>query len=106
MTTEPNNVITMPIAQPAPAKFTVTAVIDGFTVQVEMSGKASDLRTLLDKLKQLGATPAPQAQPAATGKPSAPLCPHHQKPMKASRKPGSWFCPHRMENGEYCPEKA
>jgi len=105
MTTEqPKNVLPMPAAQPQPAKFTVTAVIDGFTVQVEMSGKASDLRTLLDKLKQLGAHPPASAPPKAV--PSAPLCPHHQKPMKASRKPGAWFCPHRMENGEYCPEKA
>jgi hypothetical protein len=96
--------VQMPVVSTS-AQFRVTAVVDGFLVEVEMSGKASDLRTLLDKLKQLGAQPP--AQTTSIGnKSSAPICPHHQKPMKASRKPGSWFCPHRMENGEYCPEKA
>jgi len=97
-------------AQPqAVAKFSITASIDGFPIQVEVEGKADALRGMIDRLKAIGATP-PQVQTTVQSEPtkrSAPLCPVHRTPMKASRKPGSFFCPRQAEDGNgYCPEKA
>lgn len=103
------NVTNITDKQTAPAaKFTVGAVLDGFPVQVEVEGKASDLRTLVDRLKSIGAEPpVPQAPAQAEPtKKTAPLCPTHGTPMKASRKPGSYFCPRRTDDGDFCPEKA
>jgi hypothetical protein len=89
------------------AKFIVGATQDGFPVQVEVEGKASDLRALVDRLKVIGAQP-PVAQ-AVQGEPTkktAPICPDHATPMKASRKPGAFFCPRRTDDGDYRPHKA
>ena len=45
-------------AQPqAVAKFSITATIDGFPVSIEVEGKASDLRAVVDRLKAIGAEP-------------------------------------------------
>jgi hypothetical protein len=103
MNEQPNNVIPMPAAQPAPAKFIVTAVIDGFTVQVEMSGKASDLRTLLNKLKEFGAVPSATKPAAAASADDGPICEFHGKMKKGNY---GWFCPKKMGNGEYCKSKS
>jgi hypothetical protein len=110
--TTPINVTSIGSKQPAPpAKFTVAASLDGFPVQVEVEGKASDLRALVDRLKAIGAEPpqiaqaqAPVAQESA--KKTAPVCPDHGTPMKASRKPGAFFCPRRTDDGDFCPHKA
>lgn len=91
-----------------PARFTITAEIDGFPVVAEIEGKADSLRAVIDRLKAIGATPPAKtvsASATATGKPAVPVCPIHKAPMKASRKPGSFFCPKRMDDGDYCPEK-
>jgi hypothetical protein len=99
-------------AQPqSHAKFSITASIDGFPIQVEVEGKADALRGMIDRLKAIGAQPPQFAQastPAQAGptKKAAPICPDHRTPMKASRKPGSYFCPRRTDDGDYCPEKA
>jgi len=94
--------------QPAPpAKFTVGASLDGFPVQVEVEGKASDLRALVDRLKAIGAEPPiAKAVQSELAKKTAPICPTHNTPMKASRKPGTYFCPRRTDEGDFCPEKA
>src|SRR5262249_25651894 len=96
--------------QPAPAaRFTIAATIDGFPVQVEVDGKADSLRAMIDRLKAIGATPpAAQSSTAATEptKKTAPICPTHGTPMKASRKPGSFFCPRRTDDGDFCQHKA
>ena len=82
--------------EPKPARFVIAAELEGFPVQIEIEGKADNLKALLERLKAIGAQP-PQAKPLEQAKPAgAPLCPVHGKPMKASRKPGSFFCPHRM----------
>jgi hypothetical protein len=101
-----NNVISMPQAQPAGTKFTITAILDGFPVTIELEGKADNLKAIVDKLKAIGAQPpASASSTAANGKSSAPLCPVHNTKMKASRKPGTWYCPRRDDDGEYCREQ-
>ena len=92
-------------------KFTIQAIIDGFPVELEGEGKASDLRAIIDRLKAIGAeppqiAPSQQAGQSAQSKKTAPTCPAHGTPMKASRKPGSFFCPRRTDDGDFCPEKA
>ena|SRR5215471_2640920 len=104
-----SNVTSITDKQPTPAaRFTVTATIDGFPVQVEVEGKADSLRAMIDRLKAIGATP-PAATPTAQSEPTkktAPICPIHGTSMKASRKPGSFFCPRRTDDGDFCAEKA
>src|SRR5262245_8386422 len=94
--------------QPQPqAKFTITATLDGFPIVIEGEGRAGDLKIIIDRRKAIGAEPpAVQASTPEPTKKSAPLCPVHRTPMKASRKPGSFFCPRRTDDGDYCPEKS
>lgn len=96
----------------AQARFTITATLDGFPIVIEGEGRAGDLKIIIDRLKSIGAEPPAVAQPISAltvGEPtkkSAPVCPVHRTPMKASRKPGAWFCPRRTDDGDFCPEKA
>jgi len=94
-------------AQTKPARFIIAAEMEGFPVTVEVEGRADSLKTMVDRLKAIGAVP-PASRPGAKpeSKSGAPICPIHNTPMKASRKPGSFFCPRQMEDGRYCPEKA
>jgi hypothetical protein len=90
--------------QAAPgAKFKIAVELDGFPVEIEFEGKSDNLKSLVERLKTIGAQP-PQAKPAA--KPGVPICPIHNTPMKASQKPGTFFCPKRTDDGSYCKEKA
>lgn len=102
-----SNVLPMEKPNQKPARFTITAEVEGFPVSIEVEGKAEALRAMIDRLKAIGAHPpqgkASGAQGAAAG---VPVCPVHNLTMKPSRKPGGYFCSKRMENGEYCPEKA
>jgi hypothetical protein len=99
--------------QTAPScRFSITVTLAGFPVVIEGEGRAGDLKVIIDRLKSIGAkppqssTPAP-VQPATPEKKTAPICPDHGTPMKASRKPGSYFCPRQAEDGGgYCPHKA
>jgi hypothetical protein len=92
-------------AQPAPgARFKITAELDGFPVEIEIEGKADNLKSLVERLKAIGAQPPTGKASPSNG--SAPNCPVHHKPMKASRKPGTFYCPKRDDDGEYCREKA
>src|SRR5215468_1441478 len=93
--------ITAAASQQAHAKFVITATIDGFPVQVEVEGKADNLRGMIDRLKAIGACP-PAAKPEPTKASGVPTCPTHGTPMKASRKPGSYFCPRQTDEGGYC----
>jgi|SRR5215468_842112 len=110
MNSNPNNVTPIESKQPQPqAKFTITASLDGFPIVIEGEGRAGDLRIIVDRLKAIGAEPPKQSQPATVSEPtkkSAPLCPDHGTPMKASRKPGTWFCPRRTDDGDFCPHKS
>ena len=94
------------VAVTKPARFTITAEVDGFPVAIEIEGKADALRSMIDRLKTIGAQP-PQKVATASAKPAGvPVCSIHHTPMKASRKPGSYFCPRQMDDGTYCPEKS
>jgi hypothetical protein len=103
----PNNVTPIESKQPAPAaRFTITALVDGFPVSIEAEGKADNLRALVDRLKAIGAQPPVQtpARPAAAEKPAgAPRCPVHNSPMKEGRR--GFFCPKKVGDG-YCKETA
>jgi hypothetical protein len=107
----PSNVTPITEKQPAPsAKFTIGAMLDGFPITIEVEGAADKLRAMIDRLKAIGAKP-PVAQASTPAQPETkkapPICPDHNKPMKASQnKPGSWFCPRRTDEGNYCPHKA
>lgn len=104
--TNPSNVANITDKQPAPAaRFIVGAQIDGFPVQVEVEGKASDLRALVDRLKAIGAEP-PQTIQQVRQTSDIPRCPIHNAPMKPSRKPGKFYCAKKAEDGEYCREVA
>src|SRR5262245_34226080 len=103
-----SNVRPITAAQPqAHATFTITATIDGFPVQIEVEGKASDLRALVDRLKSIGAQPPipekPQSQ-KSWDTDDAPVCEFHGK-MKRSNH-GGFFCSRKMGDGSYCKSKA
>jgi hypothetical protein len=73
-------------------------------VEIETEGKADYLKTLIDRLKAIGAQP-PQAKVSSKAEESpVPICPIHGSPMKVSRRPGSFFCPKRDAVGGYCRE--
>jgi hypothetical protein len=110
MTQQTSNVTPITDKQPQPAcKFTIQATLKGFPITIEGEGRAGDLKIIVERLLSAGAEPpAPQnLQTPEPAKKSAPTCPDHGTPMKASRKPGAWFCPRQVENGNgYCPHKA
>jgi hypothetical protein len=103
-----NNVTPIESKQTAPAgaKFTISASIDGFPIQVEVEGNADKLRAMIDRLTAIGCEP-PSAKPEPTKATGAPVCPVHSATMKvSSAKPGSYFCPKKNEDGSYCKSKA
>jgi hypothetical protein len=103
-----SNVRQITDGQPAPsgARFTITASIDGFPVQVEVEGKADVLRAMIDRLKAIGAEP-PALQnlqnPEPTKAAGVPRCPVHNSPMKEGRR--GFFCPKKVGDS-YCKETA
>jgi hypothetical protein len=110
MTDTQSNVTPITDKQPAPAaRFTITAVVDGFPVSIEAEGNAGSLRALVAKLREIGAEPPATVQtPAQPTKPAGvPVCPVRNTQMKvSSAKPGSYFCPKKNEDGSYCKSKA
>src|SRR5262245_52167124 len=105
------NVTPITDKQPQPAcKFSITATLDGFPIVLEGEGRAGDLLLIIDRLKSIGAEPPKVVgicpEPLEPTKKSAPLCPVHNKPMKASQKPGAFYCPRRNDDGAYCRETA
>src|SRR5262249_16882766 len=109
MNPNPNNVTPIESKQPqAQCEFTIHATLRGFPIEIKGSGRAGDLKVIVDRLFDLGAEP-PQiapAQPEPTKPAGAPKSPVPGPPRKASRKPGSYFCPRQTDAGGYCPEKA
>lgn len=92
-----------------PVLFTISAVLGGFPVAIQISGSADTLLATIDRLKAIGAQPPTLASPqavAAEAEREAPVCKYHG-PMKPSAKaPGTFYCSHRMGDGSYCKEKA
>ena len=102
-----NNVTQIADRQPAPAcHFSITAMLDGFPITIEGEGRAGDLRTIVDRLKQIGAEPPAVSKPEPTKASGAPLCPVHHSAMKPSRKPGKFYCARKADDGEYRREVA
>src|SRR5262245_4677878 len=104
--TNQNNVTPITAGQIAPAaRFAITATLDGFPIQVEVEGKAGDLRSLVDRLKAIGATPPAAVQTSAPPEPAqAPApqsCPHHPgRKLKASTvRAGQFFCTAKDDSG-------
>jgi hypothetical protein len=100
-----SNVIAIEKPQPEskPARFKIAVELEGLPVEIEIEGKADNLKALVERLKTIGAQP-PQAK--AASRTTTPICPVHNKAMKPSRKPGAFFCPARTQDGDYCTEKA
>ena len=97
--------ITSAASQQAHATFTITAMIDGFPVQIAVEGKADALRGMIDRLKAIGATPPsfPQnGNVAVLGNSDAPICEFHGAMRKGNH---GWFCPRKMGDGSYCKSK-
>ncbi len=94
-----------PVAAAKPARFIIAAEVEGFPVTVEVEGKADALKTMIERLKTIGAVP-PASKPGAKteARTGAPLCPVHNTAMKASRKPGKFYCARKADDGEYCRE--
>ena len=76
-----------PATDARPARFVINAEFDGFPVAVEVEGKADALKTMIERLKAIGAQP-PQVKTGAetsSAKTGVPVCPIHSAPMKPSR---------------------
>jgi hypothetical protein len=91
----------------AQCEFKITCQLRGFPIEITGSGRAQDLKIIVDRLFDLGAEPPTTKASEPTKAAGIPTCPTHGTPMKASRKPGSYFCPRQAEDGSgYCPHKA
>jgi hypothetical protein len=92
-------------AQPqAVAKFSITAIIDGFPVTISVEGKADALRAMIDRLKAIGATPpvSTTVDKAPADNSDAPVCEFHGKMKKGNY---GWFCPKKMGDGSFCKSR-
>src|SRR5262245_32763747 len=114
MTNPNSNVTSISDKQAAPAaKFSITCQIDGFSVTVEVEGKADSLRAMIDRLRAIGATPVQTPAPQPTKQSGAPPCPVHNTPMApSSKRPGTYYCKSSVgqhpDDGRtlYCTKKA
>jgi len=96
-------------SQPQAPRYRISAVVDGFPIEVESTGNAKQLKAVIERLKEIGATPPMQGTPRAIARSAdgVPICPVHNKPMKKSEKdPDGFFCPKKLDSGGYCREKA
>ena len=85
-------------------RFTISALVDGFPVQIEgETSNASNLRALVDKLKSIGAVPPVLSNNSPTNADDAPVCEFHGKMRRGNH---GWFCPKKMGDGSYCKSKA
>ncbi len=83
-----------------------------FKVHVQAHGFAGDLiissttvNDLVKSIKLLGHAGIEPTTAASQSAGSPPVCPVHQRPMKASKRPGSFFCTAKVGEG-YCEERA
>ena len=96
----------------APASLTVKATIRGYDVLFTLrdtSGRAllDKLMPLLDKLAELGATPAANGnghgEHAAAGNGAETrVCPIHNAEMRKREKDGQVWYSHKLADGTYC----
>jgi len=107
MNPNPNNVTSIDSKQQQQqAKFSITATIDGFPVQIEVEGKAENLRAMIERLRAIGATPpvsSIESKIEPTRADDPPVCEYHGSMRKGNH---GWFCPKKMGDGSYCKSKA
>ncbi len=101
---EPREVNFAPLA--VELTFTVPAIdVAGVRGPLEIRAqRVSSIQRVLRLLKQNGVLceQAPPVQAHSSDEP--PVCPVHNRPMKASKKPGAWFCSAKVGDG-YCDQK-
>jgi hypothetical protein len=96
-------VISIDKNQRAGARFTVQAQIDGYPVLVDFEGSSETLRSVIERLKAIGAQPPAQTSAPLQQQPDAPpKCKYHG-PMKQGKH--GWFCPRKLSDGSYCDAK-
>jgi hypothetical protein len=84
--------------------FTVQAEILGIRGPLEIRAqRVSSIQRVLRLLKQNNVL-VEQASLAQASSGEPPICPVHNRPMKASKKPGAWFCSAKVGEG-YCDQK-
>ncbi len=83
-----------------------------FKVHVQAHGFAGDqiissttVNDLVKSIRLLGHAGIEPTTAATLPIGNTPVCPVHQRPMKASKRPGSFFCTAKVGEG-YCQEKA
>ncbi len=83
-----------------------------FKVHVQAHGFAGDLiissttvNDLVKSIRLLGHAGIEPTTAATLPIGNTPVCPVHQRPMKASKRPGSFFCTAKVGEG-YCEERA
>ena len=94
----------------APASVTVKATIRGYDVLFTLrdtSGRAllDKLMPLLDKLAELGATPAANGNGHGNGAghgAETRVCPIHNAEMRKREKDGQVWYSHKLADGSYC----
>jgi len=111
MNPNPNNVANITDKQPAAqCEFRIQCMLRGFPIEITGSGRAQDLKIIVDRLFDLGAEPPNLSPIGGKSEPTKaaglPTCPIHNAPMKPSQKPGSFFCPKKNDDGSHCRQKA
>ena len=98
-----------PSAQPAPAPtpptIRISAVLEGFTIELSFAGKIDQLPGYIERLRAAGATPTAQpAQQWSYTPEGLPICPKHGAPMKKREKQGDTWFSHVVtaSNGDDC----
>ncbi len=100
--------------QPAPPhadySLTVQVQLEGITALLQIyASSMNEIRKALRALQagSLLVHPEDTRQPVESSTAdddTPPICPVHNRPMKASRKPGAWFCTAKVDDG-YCDQK-
>ena len=85
---------------------TISYVLDGFPVQTTIDGADADrVRSLVQRLQQIGAVPPPVVAPTPPAAPATERrCPIHGTPLRERSGRGGgrfWSCPVK-DGGEWC----
>ncbi len=91
----------------AELSFVVQAEILGIRGPLEIRAqRVSSIQRVMRLLKQNSILVYPEGTraPAQASSSEPPICPVHNRPMKASTKPGAWFCSAKVGEG-YCDQK-
>src|SRR5262245_43252944 len=87
----------------AQCEFKIACTLRGFPIEISGSGRAADLKIIVDRLFDMGAEPPSAQKPEPAKQSGTPTCPVHNTPMKQGRH--GYFCPKKVGDG-YCKETA